>query len=69
MIRIDSLLEQKALPARMIMQVHDELVFEVEADAAEEIANLVKHQMEAVVSLAVSLLVEVEHGTNWDEAH
>jgi DNA polymerase-1 len=69
MIRIDSLLEQKALPARMIMQVHDELVFEVEADAAEEIANLVKHEMEAVVSLAVSLLVEVAHGTNWDEAH
>jgi len=69
MIRIDSVLEHRALPARMIMQVHDELIFEVEASAAEEVANLVQHEMESVVSLAVSLVVEVGYGHNWDEAH
>lgn len=69
MIRIDSVLERGALPARMIMQVHDELIFEVEASAAEEVANLVQHEMESVVSLAVSLVVEVGYGHNWDEAH
>jgi DNA polymerase-1 len=69
MIRIDSILERRALPARMIMQVHDELVFEVEARAADEVASLVRHEMESVVSLAVSLVVEVGLGSNWDEAH
>jgi DNA polymerase-1 len=69
MIRIDSALERKSLPGRMIMQVHDELVFEVETEATAEVANLVQHEMESVVSLAVPLVVEVGRGANWDEAH
>jgi DNA polymerase-1 len=69
MIRIDSELERNALPARMIMQVHDELVFEVEASSAQDVATLVQHEMESVASLAVPLVVEVGIGANWDEAH
>jgi DNA polymerase-1 len=69
MIRIDSELERKPQWGRMIMQVHDELVFEVEVEAAEEVADLVKYEMESVASLAVPLVVEVGRGANWDEAH
>ncbi len=69
MIRIDSVLEQKALPAHMTMQVHDELVFEVDANAVEEVSDLVQNQMESVASLAIPLVVKVGHGANWDEAH
>ena len=69
MIRIDAKLERKSLPARMIMQVHDELVFEVEASSAKDVATLVQQEMESVVSLAVPLVVQVGIGANWDEAH
>ena len=69
MISIDAELERKSLPARMIMQVHDELVFEAEASSARDVATLVKQEMESVASLAVPLVVEVEIGANWDEAH
>jgi DNA polymerase-1 len=69
MIRIDAELERKSLPARMIMQVHDELVFEVEASSARDVATLVQHEMESVASLSVPLMVEVGIGANWNEAH
>ncbi len=69
MIRIDAELERRSLPARMIMQVHDELVFEVEVGSAQEVANLVQYEMESVASLAVPLVVEAGIGANWDEAH
>lgn len=69
MIGIDSELERRALPAQMIMQVHDELVFEAEADGAQEVAQLVQHEMESVASLEVPLMVEAGIGDNWDEAH
>jgi DNA polymerase-1 len=51
------------------MQVHDELVFEVEASGAQDVAALVQHEMESVTALAVPLVVEVGIGPNWDEAH
>ncbi|UCG11260.1 MAG: DNA polymerase I [Deltaproteobacteria bacterium] len=69
MIRIDAKLLQKKLPARMIMQVHDELVLEVETTAAEEVGVLVQSAMESVASLDVPLLVDIGYGANWDEAH
>ena len=69
MIRIDARLEKESLPGKMIMQVHDELVFEVEASGAQDVAALVQHEMESVAALAVPLVVGVGIGANWDEAH
>jgi len=56
-------------PARMILQVHDELVFEVELGALEEVKNLVKEEMENAMQLKVPIMVELGVGGNWLEAH
>ncbi|MBD8872164.1 DNA polymerase I [Rhodanobacter sp. DHB23] len=55
--------------AHMLMQVHDELVFEVRADAVDEVREAVRERMQGAAQLAVPLLVEVGTGANWDEAH
>lgn len=54
---------------KMIMQVHDELVFEVKADKLEQYSQLIKAEMEKAISLNVPLIAEVGIGDNWDEAH
>ena len=56
-------------PVRMIMQVHDELVFEVREDFVEEAIRHIRHLMEQVAELAVPLEVSIGVGENWDEAH
>ncbi len=53
----------------MIMQVHDELVFEVKADRVEHYTQLIKAEMEKAIELKVPLIAEVGIGSNWDEAH
>ncbi|MDD2167835.1 DNA polymerase I [Glaesserella parasuis] len=53
----------------MIMQVHDELVFEVKADRVEHYTQLIKAEMEKAIELKVPLIAEVGVGGNWDEAH
>ncbi|VTU06664.1 DNA polymerase I [Actinobacillus indolicus] len=53
----------------MIMQVHDELVFEVKADRVEHYTQLIKAEMEKAIKLKVPLIAEVGVGSNWDEAH
>lgn len=53
----------------MIMQVHDELVFEVRSEKVAFYSELIKTQMESAADLVVPLIVEVGQGTNWDEAH
>ncbi|WP_426661425.1 DNA polymerase I [Rhodanobacter aciditrophus] len=55
--------------AHMLMQVHDELVFEVRADAVDEVREAVRERMQGAAELAVPLLVDVGVGANWDEAH
>ncbi|THD08404.1 DNA polymerase I [Rhodanobacter lindaniclasticus] len=55
--------------AHMLMQVHDELVFEVRADAVEEVRRAVSERMSGAAKLSVPLLVDVGVGANWDEAH
>jgi DNA polymerase-1 len=69
MIAVDAWLCSLPDHARMIMQVHDELVFEVRADRAEAIAAGVRERMAAAAELAVPLVVDVGVGANWDEAH
>lgn len=70
MIAVDEWLEQQNNnDVRMIMQVHDELVFEVKAEAVEEASQKIRALMEGSVQLDVPLLVEVGVGNNWDEAH
>ncbi len=59
----------EAAPARLIMQVHDELVLEVRADAVEKVREGVRQHMCAAAELRVPLKVEVGVGANWDEAH
>ena len=53
----------------MIMQVHDELVFEVPDDEPEVLSVLVKNGMESVINLKVPLTVEMSWGKNWKDAH
>ena len=69
MLTVDQWLQDGSVDARMIMQVHDELVFEVAEDQVEAVSNEVCRLMSAAAELAVPLLVEVGVGNNWDEAH
>ncbi len=69
MIRIHRRLKEAGLAARMIMQVHDELVCEVPAAEREVVTALLKAEMEGVAELRVPLPVEIGFGANWDEAH
>jgi len=69
MINISNLLEKRRLRAHMIMQVHDELVFECHHHEKEEVMALVKKEMEEVIALKVPLKVDIASGRNWDEAH
>jgi DNA polymerase I len=69
MLTLDHWIERETPPLRMIMQVHDELVFEVAADAVEAAAGHIRAAMESAAALRVPLLVGVGAGNNWDEAH
>ena len=69
MIRVANWLPDSGFDARMIMQVHDELVLEVKEDQAEGFAEALKQQMQDAAELRVPLLVEAGIGDNWDEAH
>jgi DNA polymerase-1 len=69
MIRVDAQLQQHSMRSRMMMQVHDELVFEVADDEVDALSALVRDAMLNVAQLAVPLDVDVGVGNNWDEAH
>jgi DNA polymerase-1 len=68
MIRIQRRIEQARMQSRMLLQVHDELVFEAPPSETEELKRLVKAEMESVYQLSVPLLVEVSSGPNWRDA-
>jgi DNA polymerase I len=68
MIRIDQRLRERRHEAQMLLQVHDELLFEAPPGEAEEIAGMVKAEMEQVYRLEVPLLVDVGVGDNWRDA-
>ena len=69
MIAVDRYLQGSGLPVRMVMQVHDELVFEVERELVDDFGERVRDIMSAAAELRVPLVVDVGHGANWDEAH
>ena len=69
MIQMQAALAASSLDAAMIMQVHDELVFEVAEDQVEELIDLAREIMEGAAELAVPLIVDSGVGENWDEAH
>jgi DNA polymerase-1 len=65
MIRIDERLTQEKLAARMTLQVHDELVFDVPEGELEALRELVRHEMEHVIELSVPLVADIGVGPNW----
>ncbi len=69
MIAVDGWLQQSALDARVILQVHDELVLEVREDLVEQVREQICPLMSQAAQLDVPLLVEAGVGNNWDEAH
>ena len=69
MIDVDDWIESKKIPARLVMQVHDELVLEVRDDELESVTEGVIARMSQAAKLDVELLVEAGHGDDWDSAH
>ena len=69
MIRLPGELKNANLSAKMLLQVHDELVFDVPQKELEKTTKLVKTVMENVSELSVPLVVDTGHGENWNEAH
>jgi DNA polymerase-1 len=67
MIRMEDALAAKGLNARMLLQVHDELVFEVPGPEMEPVTALVREEMEGAAELSVPLVVDVGSGRNWLE--
>ncbi|HEX5634135.1 MAG TPA: DNA polymerase, partial [Gemmatimonadales bacterium] len=69
MVRVDAALSAERRAARLLLQVHDELVLEVPAQELEPVAALVRREMEGAARLAVPLEVQVDHGESWADAH
>lgn len=69
MIDINAFLDKELPQTKMIMQVHDELIFETPKGNAEEILNLIKGMMEKAVKLDIPLIADAAIGKNWNEAH
>ena len=69
MLALDAWIVESGPPVRMIMQVHDELVFEVASEAVDEVTPRIRKRMCGAADLAVPLVVDVGVGDNWDEAH
>ncbi|HTY45359.1 MAG TPA: DNA polymerase I [Patescibacteria group bacterium] len=67
MVRLHRQIKEKGLPARMILQIHDELVFDVAADSADECTELIRQGMETVLVLRVPIKVSIKKGKNWLE--
>ena len=69
MINIQSQLGKKDYKSKMLLQVHDELVFDVFKSELNDIISLVKKEMESAFLLKVPLVVDLNYGQNWFEAH
>ncbi len=69
MIRIHDALAAKKLAARIVLQIHDELLFEIPEHEIETVRQLVRHEMESAMKLSAPLKVDMGWGKNWAEAH
>ena len=69
MIRIAEHLRRETWKSKMILQIHDELVFEVPSDEVEKLSDLVRREMEGALDLSVPVKVDIGVGENWYEAH
>jgi DNA polymerase-1 len=69
MLRVQHECRARALPAKLIMQVHDELVLEVAHDAVQSVGDMLREQMTSAEKLSVPLKVDIGTGDNWDQAH
>jgi DNA polymerase-1 len=67
MIKIDQALRDRGLRSKMLLQVHDELVFEAPLDEVAKVSELVRHEMEHAAELSVPLVVDLGTGPNWVE--
>ncbi len=67
MINLNNEIEQRKLPAKILLQIHDELLLEVKKEAAEEVSLLTKQIMESVIKLSLPLSIDISHGKNWAE--
>ena len=69
MVAVDKRLKEENLDARLLLQVHDELIVESSKSCADKAADILKYEMEHAVELSVPLTVEIAQGQNWYEAH
>ena len=69
MINVDRRISEEGLESRMVLQIHDELVFDAVKEEVETLERIVREEMENVTKLSVPLTVECNHGNNWLEAH
>ena len=69
MINVDNKIKQSKLHSKMILQIHDELLFDVPKDEIELLSSLVKKEMENAIVLDIPLKVDCDYGKNWFEAH
>ncbi len=68
MIRIDRRIQDEKLPLAMLLQIHDELLFECRSEAVDDMRKIIRHEMEHVKELRVPLKVEIGSGDTWEEA-
>ena len=69
MINVDKRIKAEGLQSRMILQIHDELLFDSIPSEVDELKKIVLEEMENVTKLSVPLTVECNYGNNWLEAH
>jgi DNA polymerase-1 len=69
MINISKEMEKREMQSKMLLQVHDELVFDAHISEVEELTSLIKDKMENAIKLLVPLTVEIGKGSNWLKAH
>jgi len=69
MVKVDRVMTKQKLKSKMLLQVHDELVFEVQNDELAEMTKIIKENMETAMALKVPLRVDIGNGNNWLEAH